>query len=183
MRRVARGCLHFVQVSLPLIYPFRSSYLHRRHSLAAFRSIQIASSSTPSKKSPRVHGSQFSLSNKCVDPFGSPKQSASLMEEFGTGLRPLPLTVVVQSIRPHPSDCWWRSQYLLPPCCLFVTSFVPTSSHTKTLPNITFTTHSIGWCRVLLNQVVTTELEVSRWNFSFSSYCRRRIGKMFRVCW
>jgi len=71
MRRVARGCLHFIQASLPLILPSRSFHLRRSDSLAVSRFTQIASSSTPSRKLPWAHGNQLSLSSKRIDPFGS----------------------------------------------------------------------------------------------------------------
>ena len=67
MRRVARGCLHFVQVSFPLISYSRSSPLRRRHSPAVFRSTLIALSFILSKRLPRVPGSQSSPSSDQID--------------------------------------------------------------------------------------------------------------------
>ena len=56
------------RLACPKIYPSRS-FAYRCDSPAAFRSTQIASSSTPSRKSPRAPGSQFSPSSKRIDFF------------------------------------------------------------------------------------------------------------------
>ena len=67
MRRIARGCLHFVQVSSPSIYLSRSFHSHRCDSLAAFRFTQTVSSSTPLRRSPRAPGNRSSPSSKHID--------------------------------------------------------------------------------------------------------------------
>ena len=166
MRRVARGCLHFVQVGLPLTLPFPFIFTYIDVIVSWYSHPPRPHHSPLRRRSHFGHlAASYDRRVNISTSLGPPKCPTSLMEKFGTRSRFLPAIIVIAPIQLQ-LDCSRWSPYLLPPPCLFVTAHLYHHHCTQNiLPNTTIAIPFIGQYRVLLGQNIS--LEVSHCDFIF----------------
>ena len=137
MRRVARGCLHFVQVCLPLISLFPVIFTYIDTIVSRYSDPPRPHHSPLCRRSYFGHmaASYDRRVNISTSP-GPPKCLTSLMEKFGTCSRSLTAITVIAPIQLQ-LDCSRWSPYLLPSSCLFVAHLYHHHYKQYKLPNIT----------------------------------------------